>query len=303
MRFAAGLAGVLLGAAAASADVVVLTTGGRLEGIVRREGDRVLLETLAGNMAFPAASVAEIDEKHVARLEEYYARKSVVDGGTDPRAFLDLAGWARDNGASRFIRPNAARGVQLGLALTDADKVLALAEHARALGLNDEAGPLWKRVLALNPDNETARRALGHRRLGDHWLSEEEFQTAQGNIEFEGRWLSPEERDLLLTERTAELRNRIQEIAERERKVQAAELRLAEETRAVEAARREVEQQQAAVAGRESAVALREKEFAGYRRCTACGLYSRGEHHCPAVWQLCGHCQNLVRGAHACGPR
>jgi hypothetical protein len=46
-----------------------------------------------------------------------------------------------------------------------------------------------------------AHRALGHERVGDQWMTRDEAMASRGYVNFEGRWVSPQERDLVLAAR------------------------------------------------------------------------------------------------------
>jgi len=63
----------------------------------------------------------------------------------------------------------------------------------RQSGLDEEARLQFERVVALEPDHEGARRALGHLRHEGRWLEHEEAMRAKGLVKHEGRWLLPEE--------------------------------------------------------------------------------------------------------------
>ncbi len=75
---------------------------------------------------------------------------------------------------------------------------VALARWCATVGLADRARESWKRVLDLDGDHAEARAALGYQRVGDAWMTEDEVMTSRGLVKFRGRWVSPEERDLVL---------------------------------------------------------------------------------------------------------
>jgi hypothetical protein len=80
------------------------------------------------------------------------------------------------------------------LALDDADGHLALGLWAQRFGLAGDARREFFLVIGIDPSNEAAREGLGHRKLGDKWLSYEEYMEARGYVKFGGRWVKPEER-------------------------------------------------------------------------------------------------------------
>lgn len=56
----------------------------------------------------------------------------------------------------------------------------------------------YERVLELDPENETARRALGFKKMIDgQWRTSEEEMNDQGKVKYKGRWVSRQEKELL----------------------------------------------------------------------------------------------------------
>lgn len=147
-----------LAALPVAADDVFLVHGGRVSGRVVEEEDRVAVETPAGRVAFPRGQVVEI-ARSPSPMDVYVKmRKSVRDD--DAGGLRRLAEWCSGRGLPR---------------------------PARELNLQ---------VIALEPDHEGARRALGFRRLGGRWVTDTEFWTTQGYVKFQGRWVTPAEADL-----------------------------------------------------------------------------------------------------------
>ena len=60
-------------------------------------------------------------------------------------------------------------------------------------GLPDEARLEFEKVVALDPDHEGARHALGYVRHRDRWLSHDEAMKAKGLVRHEGSWMLKEE--------------------------------------------------------------------------------------------------------------
>jgi hypothetical protein len=99
--------------------------------------------------------VARINPSRTS-LEDYRERAARIDAG-DVAARLQLAGWCRDQGL-----PASAR--------------LEL-----------------ERVLAVDPDNASAREALGYRRWNGSWMTEDEVWIARGYVRRDGGWITAAE--------------------------------------------------------------------------------------------------------------
>src|SRR5712691_2157107 len=148
------------------ADQVVLKTGGEIKGeIVERRADALVMEVGPGRLTLPMASVARVVSS-TTDLGIYRARAAAL-------ARHDVAGW------------------------------LALAAWARGRGLATQAREAYDIVLAASPENAAAHVALGDVRMGDRWLGAEEANRARGLVEFEGAWMTPDERQSRLAERAA----------------------------------------------------------------------------------------------------
>jgi hypothetical protein len=307
MRTAVAALAVLLALSPASADIVQLKSGGRIEGLARRDGDKVIIETLAGDTTVAAGDVVSIDEKHRSIVEDYYERAAALKDSAEPRAFLALALWARQNKGNRYVAPNMERAVALARESKDADALANVCALARDGGLGAEVRPLGERLLALDPNHEAARRALGFQRRDNQWLTEDEFQAAQGNVKFEGRWMSPAERELVLRERALKLDERARAIDAREKKVDAAERGVADAQAAVARAqrdvddlRRRVDQERQALDAREARVRAQERVLNALLHCAACGCEYTGNHVCAKAWVFCSTCDGWFRLGHRC---
>ena len=180
------LIGILL-ALPAAADDVLLVHGGRVSGRVVEEGDRIAVETPTGRVAFPRGQISRI-----------VRTPSVMD------VYAEMRRSVHDDDAASLRR---------------------LAEWCSERGLHRPAREMNERVIALEPDHEGARRALGFRRLGERWVTDEAFWTALGYVKFQGRWVTPAEADLAQSvAETARAKALVRAEARREK---AAALRLA----------------------------------------------------------------------------
>lgn len=167
-----------LAAGAAGADVVRLTNGRTLEGEATILPDgRVELQASLGTLVLAAGQVARIEPS--TSLEERVAVLRARLDSEDAQGLYLLARWVQKQGAVTLARR------------------------------------LFEEVLALDPEHEEAREALGHRRYQDRWVSEEELHALLGEVRFRGRWVSARERDRVLAWETA------RHLAEAERRRQA----------------------------------------------------------------------------------
>ena len=189
--------------ASAAADEVVLRSGHKIVGIEHEEKDRIVIETGYGTVAFPRDQVVSVTKGRTP-LHAWPVRYAEIEKSTNPRDFLQLAAWARENDLPRYVEG------------------------------------LLRRVLELDPENAEARAALGFVRHEGKWLTKAELRKEQGQVQDRGRWVSPLEKDLeerrrlqaeerrLDREETRsdreERRRRARQDAEIEARVRAAEL-------------------------------------------------------------------------------
>ena len=177
-----------LGATGASADEVILRSGGRLVGEIReRRPDAVVLETGPGLVTVPMSSVARVVTTPSSALSAYRARAARLRPD-DAEGWFELALWARDQ------------------------------------GLNTQARQALEHVLAVNPSHAGAHQATGHILQGGRWMTPEESYRARGFVPFEGSWMSPAEREAVLAERAAASEERRLQ-AESDARVREAEAR------------------------------------------------------------------------------
>src|SRR5579872_6342217 len=79
---------------AASGDEVVLKNGSAFSGIVREEGDRIVVEMDFGTMTFKKVDVRTI-VRGTDPITEFDTRAKTT---TDLKGMLELAAWAREKG-------------------------------------------------------------------------------------------------------------------------------------------------------------------------------------------------------------
>ncbi len=145
----------------ASADVVHLSTGGRLEGEVADLGDRLVVTLRSGKTEVDKAKVLRVEKKPVPWIE--YARR---------RETLE---WEEAGGG-----------------VSPATRRWQLARWCLEAGLRAEAIEELRAAAARDPDHEATRASLQELGLIEHqgrWLTADEKKVADGFVLHEGRWI------------------------------------------------------------------------------------------------------------------
>jgi len=158
---------------------VVLKSGGKLKGIIRSESvAQLVIEVAAGTARLNANEVLSVERgRHV--LHEYYDREEKAKSAED---FHQLAVWAKENGLSRFARPNL------------------------------------EKAMRLDPSHEGARRGLGYTLHEGRWMTQDELMRARGMVKHEGAWMTPEERQVRLERELEQEKREWAEAVEEERR-------------------------------------------------------------------------------------
>jgi len=159
---------VLLLASAASADEVLLNTGGKLVGKATRVGDDVVVATPHGETRVKFESV-----------------KSITPGRT---VWDDYADKAK------------------ALDAKDAAAQVAFGDWCKERELAAESQKHWKAALAVDPDQADARKRLGFVRYDEKWLTVDDYYKARGFVKVGDEWITVDEsrrRDAARMEREA----------------------------------------------------------------------------------------------------
>jgi hypothetical protein len=151
-------------ASASFADEVVLKNGSAFSGIVREEGDRVVLEMDFGSMTFKKVDVRTISRNGEDVLSQFEQKSRTA---TDVKSMLELAAWARDK------------------------------------GLTGRAAGLYRKVLLLDPDQAEARKALGYEKVNGVWLTGDDLMMARGYVKVGGRWMMKDTASQILEQESA----------------------------------------------------------------------------------------------------
>jgi hypothetical protein len=142
----------------APADEIVLKNGRTLVGEATESGDSVVFEKSGIRMEIRKDEVLEVRKAPTAK-EELAKR------------LAELA---------KAEKPSAEAFHRLGL-------------WCGGKGLKAEAKDLQEKAIALDPDHEGARRALGFVRADGKWRPEEEVMAEKGLVRSGGRWVTKEE--------------------------------------------------------------------------------------------------------------
>lgn len=147
------------------ADLIKLKNGGEVRGtFVRKYGkvdtkQPVTIETLTGGIVTVDPSEFSFVATRQPKVEEYETRRRSLPDTVE--AHWGLAEWCREN------------------------------------NLNKERSHHLEAVVRLDPEHEAAHRGLGHIFRKGEWTTMEAFMQSQGYVHYKGRWVIPEERDLL----------------------------------------------------------------------------------------------------------
>jgi len=150
---------LLLFAISAMADEVHLKDGRVISGRVLDEGDRYLVVDRDWKHAVRKPEVAEIVKKK-SFMDEFDERLDALPAD-DAEAIFEFGRWLDEN-----EWPSRAQ---------------------RA----------YEEVLELDPDHRGARRALGYTLYEGAWVSPEELNRRKGLVEFEGRWYTKHDLEVL----------------------------------------------------------------------------------------------------------
>lgn len=162
---------LLSGIDAPASEVVVLKTGGRIEGdLVNRDRAR-----------------------------------------TDPVIIVDETGLRLSLSASQVERVVVKKDVEkqyeelLPKVANTAAGHWEMAAWCQEAGLGAQRKTHLEAVIRLEPNHEAARLALGYSRIGEEWMKPDEWMRKQGYVYYEGRWCLPHEVELSKRQRDWEL--------------------------------------------------------------------------------------------------
>ena len=142
------------------ADEVYLSTGGRIDGEVLSQDDRqVVLQTAYGKVTFQTADVSKV----------------IFSSPLEKQIVLQLTALAPSDVVGR----------------------LKLAQAALEGGLKEFANTIYTQVVAIDPDEKTARKALGYVFYEGEWVTARDKEVHAGLVPYKGKWVKVEEREAL----------------------------------------------------------------------------------------------------------
>lgn len=154
------------------ADVVKLTSGGEIRGVVKSPATKPRKDQ-------PAAS-DEVVVESLTGSEIAVAREDVLFITKRPRAVEEYESLAR-------------------AVINTVEGHWQLAEWCRQHGLAEQRKEQLQRILDLDPEHKPSHYGLGHRRQGNQWTTPEEADAellAAGYVRYKGRLITTVERDL-----------------------------------------------------------------------------------------------------------
>lgn len=148
-------------ASTATADYVVLRTGGRLAGEIvpnvsgELDPRAVTVKTLSGAVVSVARDQIESVHRRKLAYEEYDRKEPTVEKSVE--AQLAMADWCKQNGLT----------------------------NQRVIHL--------RKVIEIDPEHAATRKALGYTRHGSEWMSQDEIMRSKGFVKNRGKWILPQE--------------------------------------------------------------------------------------------------------------
>lgn len=144
---------ILAAAGMAGADEVTLRNGSKIEGAVREDGDKIIIDVGPGTV-----TVARSDVKSIQRPDEQIQEFDRRVGSLKPddaNGYYQTYVWAR-----------------------------------REPGMRTRAEGLLRKALDADPNHEPSRRALGFVNYKGTWLTQDEYKAALGLVRYQGQWMS-----------------------------------------------------------------------------------------------------------------
>ena len=169
-RCAIAFVAVIAGAQWARAELFILANDGQIRGelVNKTEVPRkhYIIRTEQGEVTLDRAQVVKVVRESPAQVEYEKIRPGYPD---TVQGQWELAEWCREHHLS------VARKTHL------------------------------QRVIELDPENAEGRRALGYGRIEGRWVTQDQIMTERGYKQYKGKWMLPQEIELLERDRKTEL--------------------------------------------------------------------------------------------------
>lgn len=144
----------------AGADEVILKNGGKLQGTVTEEGNKVSIDVGSGVITIDRSEVKSISRPD--ELNREYDRRMKDVKADDPNAHYQVYLWTRQQE-----------------------------------GLKGRSERLLRKILEIDPNHEQAHRALGQVNYKGAWLTQDELKAALGLVRYNGDWVTSESAEKL----------------------------------------------------------------------------------------------------------
>jgi hypothetical protein len=162
------LAGALVAAAPAAADVIHLKTGRSIEGASSPGAKKGTIEVRKADgvvVVLLEADIVRIEKKEDPASELERRLRAVPPDEVEP--LLDLLGWAREK------------------------------------SLHREAKGIARRIIDIDPNDEAARKELGYVVYENKWILESELRKRKGLVRFRDEWMEAAEKERRLLREAA----------------------------------------------------------------------------------------------------
>jgi HEAT repeat protein len=160
----------LLLAVKSSADIVVLTNGGRVKGAILNANEsprkNYVVKTDSGQITIDKSQVKEVIAQSPEELEYERIRFTFPDTVEDQ--------WK-------------------------------LAEWCRQKGLSQQRANHLERIVELDPNHKQARAALGYGQINGRWVRQEDVMKERGYVMYKGRWMLPQDIEIQEQKRKTEV--------------------------------------------------------------------------------------------------
>jgi hypothetical protein len=140
--------------AVASADEVVLKNGSKIEGTVKEDGNKVVIDVGSGTITVDRSEVKAINRPNNGSAAEFERRQKELSPD-DVQGQWQLYLWTKQQE-----------------------------------GFKARADRQLQKILELDPNHEGARRALGYVNHKGAWLTQDEYKATLGLVKYNGEWVS-----------------------------------------------------------------------------------------------------------------